>query len=76
MGKQIVIEKDGKKITPEEQTLLDMYRKISRWERNYFFMILQSVAYGPLTPKTDKYSWNQIRRISDLPQSGKAVRHG
>jgi len=62
-------------VTKEEKTLLMMYRYISRWERNWFFLILQSLAWGQLTPETDKYSWDEIRRHTDLPKSRKAVQH-
>jgi hypothetical protein len=62
-------------ITAEEKTLLSMYRDLSRWDRNFYFLILQSLAWGHLTEKTDRYSWDQVRRCSELPQSRKAVRH-
>jgi hypothetical protein len=58
-------------ITKEEKTLLMMYRYVSRWERNFFFLILQSLAWGSLTPETDKFSWDQIRRHSSLPRRRK-----
>lgn len=60
----------------EEKVVLQMYRKLARWDRNCFFMILQSVAWGAWTSKTDHYSWDQIRQRSELPKSRKAVGHG
>lgn len=62
-------------ITKEEKTLLSMYRYISRWERNFFYLILQSLAWGKLLPETDKMSWDEIHRHTDLPRRRKAVRH-
>jgi hypothetical protein len=63
-------------ITKEEKTLLSMYRYISRWERNFFFMILQSLAWGKLTPESDKMTRDRISRNTGLPKSRKAVNHG
>jgi len=60
-------------ITAEEKILLRMYRDISRWDRNCCFLILQSLAWGSLTPKTDKYSWAQISRITGLSNSRNAA---
>ena len=65
-----------KPITAEERTLLTMYRELARWDRNFFFLILQSLVWGPYTPMTDKMSWDEIRRNSELSQSRKAVNHG
>jgi hypothetical protein len=63
-------------ITAEEKTLVSMYRDLSRWDKNFYFLILQSLAWGKCTSKTDKMSWDEIRRCSELPQSRKAVAHG
>lgn len=43
-------------LTAEEKTLLAAYRRLSRWDRNCLFMILQSLAYGSATSKTDRDS--------------------
>lgn len=67
---------DGEEpITAEERTLLQMYRILARWDRNFYFLILQSLAWGRCTPETDKMSWDEIRRTSELPQGRKAVHH-
>jgi hypothetical protein len=62
-------------MTKEEKTLITMYRNISRWERNWFFLILQSLAWGKLLPKTDKMSWEEILSNTGLPKSRKEAHH-
>ena len=64
-------------ITKEEKTLLMMYRYVSRWERNWFFMLMQSLAWGKLVPESaDKMTWEQVSSNTGLPRGKKAVRHG
>ena len=65
-----------KTITKEEQILLKMYRQLARWDRNLFFLILQSLVWGRLLPMTNKMSWDEISRNSGLPKGREAVRHG
>jgi hypothetical protein len=62
--------------THEEQMLVQMYRELARWDRNFYFLILQSLAWGRYTSKTDKMSWGEIRRQSELHGGRKAVQHG
>ncbi len=62
-------------ITKEERTLLNMYRHLSRWDKNAVFLTLQSLAWGKLAPETDKWSWEQVSRDTGLPNSRKAVRN-
>lgn len=57
-------------ITAEEKQLLDLYRKVSRWEKNSFFVMLQSVALGRLTDQTDRWSWDRLSRTMGLPKVG------
>jgi len=64
-------------ITKEEKTLLMMYRYVSRWERNWFFMLMQSLAWGKLVPESaDKMTWEQVSSNTGLQKARKAVRHG
>ena len=61
----------------EEEALLVTYRDLARWEKNAFFLLLQSVAWGPLESKeTDSMSWDAMRRTLGLPKVGKQVSHG
>jgi len=59
--------------TREERQLLTMYRQMSRWEKNAFFLITQSAAWGGLTEQSDSYSWKKMRRTLGLR---KESRHG
>ena len=64
-------------IKKEEQVLLMMYRQLSRWERNWFFMIIQSLVWGRLVPKAaGEMTWEQVSSRTGLPKARKAVCHG
>lgn len=67
---------DDKPITKEERTLLQMYRRLARWDRNCIFMVIDSLSSGVKTPETDKYSWDQISAGLGLSEARKAVLHG
>lgn len=62
----------------EEQELLAMYRRRSRWEKNAIYLLMVSLADGQMVPeKTDHLSWDQVKkRLLQLPDSGKGVTHG
>ena len=59
------------RITAEERTLLSMYRELARWDRTFYFLILQSLAWGKLTELTNRKSFDEIVRLSDLPRRHK-----
>ena len=46
----------------EEKRLLEMYRQMSRWEKKCVFLLIQSISWGQLTPKTDRLTFNQLWR--------------
>ena len=60
-------------ITAEERALLCNYRELARRDRTFLFMILQAMARGRHTGKTDRYSLKKILAISDMPRSRKAA---
>lgn len=62
--------------TKEKQALWNNYSQLSRWDRTFLFLIVQSMATGRLTPEADKLSWSELLQTSDLPNSAKAVLHG
>lgn len=54
----------------EERTLLEMYRGLSRWEKNSMFLVMQSLAWGRLNgEKTDSLSWPRLCKQLELPKS-------
>ena len=50
----------------EEWAALSLYSELSRWEKNAVFLIMQSIAWGNMTPKTDKKDWQQIADMVGL----------
>lgn len=58
-------------LSAEEKTIVGMYRGIrSRWEKNALFLLMQSLAWGGLKPKTtDHLSWKKLRKSVGLPSS-------
>lgn len=68
-------QRDGSsmEITKEEKVLLQMYRFLSRWDRNFLFLMLQSWAWGRRTPATDHDSWEQISAKTGLPKARKVT---
>lgn len=67
------IPDSDKPITKEERTLLQSYRELARWDQTFVFLILQSLAWGKHSDTTDKYSWDKICSISNLPRRRKAA---
>jgi len=64
-------------LTKDEKRLVEMYRLIrSPWERGALYLLIQSLAWGRLTAKTDGYTWDQLRRTLGLPRQKAAARHG
>lgn len=59
------------RITAEERALLSNYRELARWDRTFYFLILQSLACGKWTEQTNGYSFDEIVRLSDLPRRHK-----
>lgn len=62
-------KRQSMRITTEERTLVTMYRALARWDRTFYFLILQSLAWGKLTGLTDKKSFHEIVKGSDLPKA-------
>lgn len=50
----------------EETKVVQMYRSLSRWEKNSAFILLQSIAWGRLTDLSDNFSWEKMQRTVGL----------
>ena len=65
--------KKERTLTKEEARVLDYYRSLERWERNALHVLMQSLAWGRLTEKTDKLPWPKLAGVVGLSRE---ARHG
>lgn len=59
--------------TEEEQSIVLMYRHLTRWEKSAVYLILQTLAWGELNADTtDRMPWKKFSRVIGLPESARA----